>query len=79
MLFNLYVNDLHRSLEHESLDQVTLNNNKISSLFYADDLALISKTCTGLQNSLDILKQYCYKWKLHVNLSKTKIIIFTIL
>ena len=43
---------------------------------YADDMLLLSKTESGLQKSLDILEEYCKKWRLVVNIKKTKIMIF---
>ena len=43
---------------------------------YADDLVLLSETASGLQKSLNILENYCDKWKLNVNLSKTKVVVF---
>ena len=35
-----------------------------------------SNSIQDLQNSLDLPYEYCYKWKLHVNVAKTKIMIF---
>ena len=49
---------------------------KLSHLLYAYDLMLLSETKTGLQMCIIRLKQYCDKWKLAVNLKKTKVIIF---
>ena len=43
---------------------------------YADDLVLMSESAKGLQVTLNNLQNYCNTWKLSVNLSKTKIIIF---
>ena len=43
---------------------------------YADDLIMLSDSPTGLQNYLDRLKNYTEQWKLEINLSKTKIMIF---
>ena len=43
---------------------------------YADDLVLMSKSAEGLQICLNKLNQYCNKWRLEVNLKKTKIMIF---
>ena len=45
-------------------------------LLYADDIVLLSETETGLQQGLDLLEQYCDKWKLTVNINKTKIMVF---
>ena len=43
---------------------------------FADDLILVSSTKIGLQRSLNQLYEYCCKWKLSVNIDKTKIIVF---
>ena len=49
---------------------------KINSLLYADDLVILSRSKTGLQNCLNALSLYCDKWKLKINPKKTKIMIF---
>ena len=74
-LFSLYVNDLsgHFNAECEPLD---LNGRHLSCLLYADDVVLMSESSKGLQNALNILKDYCEKWNLEVNIEKTKVIIF---
>ena len=43
---------------------------------YADDLVIMSQSAVGLQNALNKLNSYCLKWKLTVNVTKTKIMIF---
>ena len=45
-------------------------------LLYADDIIIFSETADGLQRGLDILKDYCDKWRLIVNTNKTKVMIF---
>ena len=74
-LFSLYINDLidHFGPDCEPLE---LNNKPISCLLYADDIILLSESAKGLQKSLDILKTYCDKWNLKVNIGKTKVIVF---
>ena len=47
-----------------------------TSCIYADDMAILSLSSDGLQNSLDKLKVYCDKWHLELNTTKTKIIVF---
>ena len=44
---------------------------------FADDLILISTSKEGLQNSLDALENYAKKWKLEINIKKTKCITFS--
>jgi hypothetical protein len=51
-------------------------NTSISSLSFADDLVILSESQAGLQNSLNKLEKYCYKWQLKLNTNKTKIMIF---
>ena len=43
---------------------------------YADDLVLMSTSKAGLQRCLEDLQTYCGKWKLKVNINKTKIVTF---
>ena len=77
LLFNLYINELPTLLEEEKVDPFTLpDDTKLSSLLYADDLVILSQTATGLQNAINILNNFCNKWKLNVNLKKTKVVVF---
>lgn len=74
-LFIYFINDLH-SVFDNTCDPVHLDNTSISSLSFADDLVILSESQAGLQNSLNKLEKYCYKWQLTVNTNKTKIKIF---
>ena len=75
ILFNLFINDINDIFDSSlcqppKIYQLTLNN-----LLYANDLVLLSETSLGLQNCLDKLQQYCYKWKLTATTRKTKTMI----
>ena len=50
---------------------------KLFTLLYADDTLILSKSPDDLQNALNALSEYCNMWSLHVNLEKTKIVIFS--
>jgi hypothetical protein len=57
ILFNLYINELPKLFEKTISDPFVLpNSTTISSLLYADDLVIISRSKNGLQNCL---KCYC--------------------
>ena len=45
-------------------------------LLYADDIVILSETEEGLNKGLFLLESYCDKWRLTVNIKKTKIMIF---
>ena len=71
ILFNMYLHDINECF-NQDCDPVVLNNRCLSSLQYADDLIVISQTSEGLQKSMDNLNTYCKKWKLSININKTK-------
>ena len=52
------------------------NGTKLNSLFYADDLIILSRSKLGLQNCLNKLSSYCNSWMLKINPKKTKIMVF---
>ena len=45
-------------------------------LFYADDNVIITENVDSPQGALDVFSLYCNEWKLNVNTSKSKIVIF---
>ncbi len=73
LLFNLFVNDLIPILHEEDCAPPKLINSNVGCLLYADDLVILSTSPIGLQNSIDKLSTYCSKWKLEINLSKSKV------
>ena len=76
ILFSLFINDIEQSLQTNLLDGISLDQITIFLLLFADDAVTMSDTKQGLQNSLNQLEAYCEKWKLSVNVSKTKVVIF---
>ena len=75
-LFNVYNNELATILQKSSASGVSLYNSKVKCLLFADYLCLLSPTVHGLQQSLDLLEQYCQTWALAVDPKNTKIMIF---
>jgi len=53
------------------------NGQRIGSLLYADDLVLLSRSQVGLQNCINLVHDFCNKWKMSVNEKKSKIMIFS--
>jgi Reverse transcriptase (RNA-dependent DNA polymerase)/Endonuclease/Exonuclease/phosphatase family len=77
-LFGLYIDRLEKILLDNigTCDAPTVNNNPVPILLYADDIALISESRQGLQNSLNLLGSFCETQLLTVNLKKTQVVIF---
>ena len=85
-LFALYINDLEKFMTEKGCRPVDLNlsyDDRISEylklliILYADDTAIFAENERDLQKSLDVLQEYCDTWKVKVNSSKTKIMIFS--
>ena len=74
-MFNLYLSDFPDIFD-ESCALVSINDEKLNCLMFADDVVLLSESSEGLQNCLNRLSKYCAKWQLTINLSKTKVVIF---
>ena len=83
VLFSIYLNDLQSHLETNGSVGVELQNPendllwlKLLVLLYADDTVILANSSSDLQKSLDLFHNYCEKWHLRVNMSKTKVIVF---
>ena len=76
ILFAMYVNDIEREFITKGADGVDLGFIKLFLLLYADDIVIFSESAVGLQHGLDLLQEYCQRWRLTVNPNKSKIIIF---
>ena len=87
LLFSLFLNDINVFFVQNNYENgISIPNYendtirdflKIFILLYADDTVILSDSEVGLQNALNIYAEYCNNWKLIVNISKSKIIIFS--
>ena len=56
--------------------QLTQDMYDLFALLYADDIAIVADSIGNLQRLINVLNEFCNKWRMTVNLNKTKIIIF---
>ena len=75
ILFGIFFDDLEEIFVIRSMI-LSSDDLSINHLLYADDIAILSMPTDGLQNSLNKLYTYCYKWRLEVNTIKTKVVVF---
>ena len=64
------------NIYNETDSQIVLDNFKISSLLYADNLIILSTSKVGLQSCLNKLASYCDDNCLTINPKKTTIEVF---
>ena len=50
---------------------------KLFLLLYDDDTFILAESAEDLQAALNIFEEYCSEWKLFINVSKTKIVVFS--
>ena len=75
-LFKIFINDLPDYLMNTT-GPIFINKRSVHCLLYADDVILLSSTSQGLQNKLNKLNVYCNDWCLNINVTKTKVLVFT--
>jgi hypothetical protein len=70
-LFSIYIADLPEYLREKGCVGVSLHDACVRVLLYADDGALVATSQADLQKMLDVLMEYCGKWRMFVNTVKT--------
>ena len=75
LLFNIFINDIGEDLLLD--DAPILHDSRLSHLLYADDLVLLSTSEIGLQSNIDRVNAFCKLWGLSINISKSKIMVFS--
>ena len=80
-LFACFLNDLSKEIKTTNLgvhlncsDDNDGDSFTISNLLYADDIVLLAETENDLQSMLNIVFNWCNKWRMEVNLSKTEVL-----
>ena len=75
LLFNIFMAELAKNLN--SLESgLQMNDLKINSIFWADDIVLLCENGDQLDRMIKIISQYCKVNKLTINGKKTKCLIF---
>ena len=71
-LFAIFVNDIASDINGLNLGIPIANDERLSILKYADDIVLIAESPEDLQRMLNELSKWTKRWRLSVNVEKTK-------
>ena len=63
-LFSIFMNDLETFLQNSNFQSINMEGTPLKLLLYVDDLLLLSSTRYDLQLGLDLLYDYCTRWRL---------------
>ena len=69
----MFLNDIDDVFMNKGLSGIAVNSFNIVLILYADDIVVFAEGKDELQRSLDVLLEYCNRWKLVGNTRKTKI------
>ena len=69
--FKVYINDMIVAIE-AAKQGVTVGEDTVSGLMFADDLVGISETPEGLQKHIDRALQYTRKWRAAANVKNAQ-------
>ncbi|XP_053395382.1 uncharacterized protein LOC123523921 isoform X1 [Mercenaria mercenaria] len=77
-LFSIYLNDIEEHFMIHGFNGIDTGMLKMFLLLYADDIhvVIMAESEEELRKGLFLLEDYCDRWKLSVNSTKTKIMIF---
>ena len=76
-LFKVYVNDLVNELNSLNMG-IDINGRQICCLLYAYDIVIFTNTADKLQALLDLVHNWCFKWKMKLNYNKSNVMHFRI-
>ena len=76
-LFKCYLFDLYKNLNNTLyVDAPMLDTERVTNIFWADNLVLLALDRESLQRLIDTVHQYCTTWGPTVNLEKTAVLVF---
>ena len=70
-LFSVFANDLVHEINDLDLG-IEVGDSKVSLLMYADDIVLIASSEEHLQSMLNTLHEWCKRWRVLINTTKSK-------
>ena len=75
LLFDVFVDGLAREVKALNLG-VAAGGSRLSLLLYADDIVVLADSVKDLQRMMKAVEGFCRRWRLQVNMSKTKVVEF---
>ena len=76
LIFIIFINDMANDLLSNGISTFNINHFQMFMLLFADDTVLFADTLEELQILMDNLHEYCCKWNISVNITKTKSMVF---
>ncbi len=69
----MFINGLAEEIKRLNIGIDDINGRNVSILLYADDIVMFSE---NMQYMLNYMDEWCFKWKLKLNINKSNIVHF---
>ena len=74
LLFNLFINDLIQQLLVTNITVLRETNIRLNNLFFADDIALLARSASELNQLITVCESFFTTWKLCINTTKSNLL-----
>ena len=74
-MFSVFIRDLLDEIDRAQLGIQLKSGNKVGGLLFADDFVGITESSENLQQLIDIIYEFCSKWRLCAKVNKSAILV----
>ena len=76
IFFSVFINDLLKEVEEAGVGVQLCNDRSMTGMLFADDFVGVSDSRENLQKLIDVVHNYCNRWRLKANVSKSAVMVF---
>ena len=76
ILFSVFINDLLKEVEEAGVGVQLCNDRSRTGMLFADDFVGVSDSRENIQKLIDVVHNYCNRWRLKANVSKSAVMVF---
>ena len=75
MLFSVFINGFAKYLKGKGFGGVEVGEDRLHLLLFADDIVMFAENGDELQEMINVLEEYCKKWRFEINVGKSKVMV----
>ena len=77
ILFSIFINQLLDEVEKAGFGITIKNDVKVGGLMFADDFVGLTTTAEDLQKLINVVQEFCNKWRLKSNIKKSAVMVIS--
>ena len=75
ILYSIFINGFAKALKESGVGGVEVDEERLHLLLFADDIVMFAEDAGKLQEMLDVMEEYCRKWRFEINVGKSKVMV----